>query len=173
MKGMGKCNTIGHIKLRGCTMFTIKLIENADDKSRITEKILRKLPNWFGIEEAIVDYIARSRDKVFYAASDGSEEIGFLYLKAHNPFTAELYVIGLLEQYHRQGIGRDLILKAEQYLRANNYRFLMVKTLGESRKNEHYDRTRQFYRSIGFYPLEEFTEIWGEANPCLIMVRNI
>lgn len=154
-------------------MFTIKLIENADDKSRITEQILRKLPNWFGIEEAVQNYIATSRDKVFYAAFDGDEEIGFLYLKPHNPYTAELYVIGLLERYHRHGIGRDLVLRAEQYLRAKNYRFLMVKTLGESGKSEHYDRTRQFYQSIGFYPMEEFTEIWGEENPCLIMVRNV
>lgn len=154
-------------------MFTIKLINSPEDKALITEKILRKLPEWFGIEEAILNYIEASRDKVFYAAYDGDEEIGFFYLKSHNLHTAELYVIGLLEQYHRHGIGRNLILKAEQYLRANNYRFLMVKTLGESRHNEHYDRTRQFYRSIGFYPLEEFTEIWGEENPCLIMVKNI
>lgn len=154
-------------------MFTIKLINNPDDKAQITEKILRKLPEWFGIEEAILNYIEASRDKVFYAAYDGDEEIGFFYLQSHNLHTAELYVIGLLEQYHRHGIGRNLILKAEQYLRANNYRFLMVKTLGESRQNEHYDRTRQFYQSIGFYPLEEFTEIWGKENPCLIMVKNI
>lgn len=70
-------------------------------------------------------------------------------------------------------MGKKLILKAEQYLRDKNYRFLMVKTLSESEDYEPCRRTREFYKSVGFYPLFETNKIWDEENPCLIMVKNI
>ena len=50
---------------------------------------------------------------------------------------------------------------------------LQVKTLGPSHPSEHYAATRQFYVARGFRPLEELTEIWGEDNPCLIMVKRL
>ncbi len=35
-------------------------------------------------------------------------------------------------------------------------------------------KTREFYKAVGFYPLEEFTEIWGgKENPCLLMVKAL
>ncbi len=50
---------------------------------------------------------------------------------------------------------------------------LQVKTLGPSHPDEHYARTRRFYESRGFRPLEEIDSIWDETNPCLIMVKRI
>ena len=32
---------------------------------------------------------------------------------------------------------------------------------------------RQFYSSLGFLPLEEFPELWGKENPCLMLVKVI
>lgn len=49
----------------------------------------------------------------------------------------------------------------------------MVKTLGESHPDKYYKLTREFYNRCGFYPLEEIKEIWGEENPCLIMVKAL
>ncbi|MCR4435991.1 MAG: hypothetical protein QHH06_05880 [Clostridiales bacterium] len=88
-------------------------------------------------------------------------------------YTAEIYVMGILEQYHRNGIDRKLVSVAEQYIKSNYYKFFMVKTLGESSDYEYYRRTREFYKNVGFYPLEEIKEIWNEENPCLIMVKSI
>ena len=68
-------------------------------KSSACEPIIRSLPDWFGIEEAIVQY-AREID-------------------------------------------------------------------------ENYARTRAFYLAMGFRPLEEFTQLWNEQNPCLLMVKRI
>lgn len=50
---------------------------------------------------------------------------------------------------------------------------LSVKTLSESRPDEEYDRTRQFYLGIGFIPIEEFKTLWGEHNPCLLLIKEI
>jgi hypothetical protein len=32
---------------------------------------------------------------------------------------------------------------------------------------------RGFYLSCGFMPFEEFPDLWGEANPCLYMIRAV
>jgi hypothetical protein len=39
--------------------------------------------------------------------------------------------------------------------------------------DEHYARTRAFYQAMGFRPLEEFKQIWDEANPCGLMVKYL
>jgi ribosomal protein S18 acetylase RimI-like enzyme len=49
---------------------------------------------------------------------------------------------------------------------------MQVKTLGPSRPDEHYAKTRAFYEALGFRPLEEFKQIWDENNPCLVMVKR-
>ncbi len=56
------------------------------------------------------------------------------------------------------------------YRRAMAY--LSVKTLGPSRPDAHYAGTRKFYEAMGFLPIEE-TSLWGESNPCLIMVKHL
>lgn len=154
-------------------MVEIKTIDNDRLKSDITNSILHQLPNCFGIEESIQEYIEGVNGKVFYAVYDAKDVVGFICLKMNNPYTAEIYVMGILERYHRHGIGRNLVNVAQQYIKENQYKFFMVKTVGESSDDESYRRTRAFYRSVGFYPLEEIKEIWGEENPCLIMVKHI
>jgi hypothetical protein len=48
-----------------------------------------------------------------------------------------------------------------------------VKTLGPSRPSELCERTRGFYESRGFVPLEELSGIWDAENPCLIFVKRL
>ena len=154
-------------------MITVKEIKDEIIKCEITEKVLRQLPEWFGNEKSLLDYIKTVKDKKYYATYDGDNVVGFLCLKFHNQYTADIYVTGILKEYHRRGIGRKLVKIAKQYLLENGYKFFMVKTLGESSDYEFYKRTREFYRSVGFYPLEEIKEIWDEDNPCLIMIMSL
>lgn len=153
--------------------YTLKTILDKNEKTNITNHILRKLPEWFGIEESIIEYINGVKDTDFYVAYDSNIPIGFISIKANNKFTAEVYVLGVLKEYHNQGIGKKLLQKAEEILKDNKYKFIMVKTLGESHPDVHYKNTRKFYSKVGFYPLEEIKEIWGKENPCLIMVKDI
>ncbi len=142
-------------------------------KSEICEKILRSLPKWFGIESAILDYIKDVQDMPMLVAKNDSGVKGFLALNRHNKYTAEVHVMGILPQFHRQKIGQQMILHAEEYLRQKGYQYLTVKTLSESRSNEEYDRTRKFYLGVGFLPVEEFKTLWGEHNPCLLLIKNV
>ena len=73
---------------------------------------------------------------------------------------------------HRHGLGRTLVDHATDLLRDRRVEYLQVKTLGPSRENAEYAMTRAFYEAMDFRPLEE-TALWGEANPCLIMVKHL
>lgn len=160
-------------KIIGACSCIYKLIENQELKSNITDLVLRQLPDWFGIEEAIIEYVDKVKETAFYVAFDDDKPIGFLSLKFNNESTSEIYVMGLLKEYHSKGIGRDLIERAVSYSLENGYKFLMVKTLGETHPDKNYKKTREFYIKVGFYPLEEINEIWGEQNPCLLMIRSL
>ncbi|MCL2003631.1 MAG: GNAT family N-acetyltransferase [Oscillospiraceae bacterium] len=154
-------------------MIDIKDVRSPDDKSKICNDILRALPSWFGNEAAIVDYTAQVKAMPFFAAYDGETPVGFAALKVHNPHTSEICVMGILKEYHRQGLGKRLVGRCEEYCRENKAEFLTVKTLDASRESESYRKTRLFYQSAGFKPLEVFPLLWDENNPCLFMAKTI
>jgi GNAT superfamily N-acetyltransferase len=154
-------------------MQEVKKVVNNEEKTSITNYILRQLPEWFGIEEAIVNYINGVLNTQFYALYRSDQPVGFISIKSNNKYTSEIYVMGILKQYHKIGIGKKLLETAQECLINDNVKFLMVKTLAESHPDRHYKKTREFYYKTGFYPLEEIKEIWGKENPCLIMVKNL
>lgn len=149
----------------------IKTVTHPDEKTAVTLKIMHSLPAWFSPPENIEKKSVIHRDCPFIAAYDGEDAVGFLALKIHNEYTAEILNLGVLEQYHRQGIGRCLIEYSERYCKDNGYTYLTVKTLDSSAVYEPYERTRVFYLKRGFIPLEVFMTFWNEENPCLFMAK--
>lgn len=137
------------------------------------EVIMRALPDWFGIEQAILDYASDIDALETFTARTGNEVIAFMSLKQHSDTSAELYVLGVLPHYHNQGVGRSLLEGIENYCRRQGIEFLQVKTLGPSRKNAAYEKTRSCYLAWGFVPVEEFPQLWGKDTPCLIMIKKI
>jgi GNAT superfamily N-acetyltransferase len=143
------------------------------NQSAVCVPVLRALPDWFGIEQAILDYEREIELLPTFLARSGGRVAGFLSLKQHNPFSAEIYVMAVRPEVHRHGMGRALVEAAEKHARDLGVEYLQVKTLGPSRQDEGYARTRTFYESLGFRPLEEFPRMWGEQNPCLILVKRL
>lgn len=137
------------------------------------EHILRALPDWFGLEAALQGYAKTIPGLPTFLAKTGQQTVGFLSLKLHNPWSAEIYVMGILPAFHHNGIGRALIEKAEEHAKNRKIEYLQVKTLGPSNNDASYAKTRAFYAAMGFRPLEEFNQIWDENNPCLVMVKRI
>lgn len=154
-------------------MFKIIEIHDIEVKSNVTDRILRKLPEWFDIEEAIVEYVEGVKDTKFYVAYDLEKPIGFISIKHNTKYTSEIYVIGVLKEYQGKHVGKSLVEVANNTLANMSIKFLQVKTLGPSNSNKYYADTRKFYQSVGFYPLEEIKEIWDEINTCLIMIKNV
>ncbi|MBN1963595.1 MAG: GNAT family N-acetyltransferase [Anaerolineae bacterium] len=139
----------------------------------ICGEILRALPEWFGIPAAVVEYEQAVGHLPTLLAEAAGRAVGFLSIKQHNAYAAEHYVLGVLPDWHRQGIGRALIARAEDLMRAAGVEYMQVKTLGPSHSDPYYARTRAFYTALGYRPLEEFTTIWDERNPCLILVKAL
>ena len=136
------------------------------------ETILRSLPDWFGIESSIVQYVKDVEDMPTFLCRHDGDMVGFLTIRRHNQFSAEIHVVGVLPTRHRQGLGNALLTRAEEWLQTDGVEFLQVKTQGPSRPDEDYDKTRLFYESVGFRALEEFPTLWDE-NPCLLMVKKL
>jgi ribosomal protein S18 acetylase RimI-like enzyme len=143
------------------------------NQSSVCIPILRMLPDWFGIEAAIVNYEHEIEHLPTFLAKEDGQVLGFLSLKQHNPFSAEIYVMAVRPDSHRGGIGRALVETAEFYARKLGVEYMQVKTLGPSNLDEHYAETRAFYEAVGFRPMEEFKQIWDENNPCLVMVKRL
>lgn len=151
----------------------IKVIYDVQEKREISTRILKSLPNWFGKPESTQEYINESSNLPFFASINESKPVGFISIKENNKYTAEIYVMGVLPDYHRQGIGKSLFNMVLQWAKEKGYEFLQVKTLDESHPDVYYADTRKFYLSVGFKPLECFTELWGKENPCIIMIQHI
>jgi len=149
------------------------ILEISENKAQICEAILRSLPEWFGIEESLKNYIEETRSRPMFISREGEAITGFLSLTLHNEFTGEIYVMGIKKEYHRKGIGKALVEYAVSDLLKRKYEFLTVKTLSPSRESPEYEKTRKFYLALGFKPLEEFKTLWGKANPCLFLVKNL
>ena len=147
---------------------TVEELEDPAERSRICERVLRDLPDWFGFEEATSAYIRDVAELPTFTIGDDA----LLSVKVHNPLAAEVYVMGVRRVRHGKGLGSALLDAAEAYLRARGVEYLQVKTLGPSLPDPGYASTRAFYLARGFVPLEELHDLW-EHNPCLLLVKRL
>ncbi len=148
------------------------IVQRSDPSA--VERLLRSLPDWFGIEHAVRQYVEDARTKPTYLAvdNDTSEVIGALLITRHFPESAEMHLLAVDPAQHRRGIGSALARQFEDDMRADGARLLEVKSLGPSLPDESYGRTLAFYRAIGYLPLEELLAFWDE-EPCLILVKPL
>jgi ribosomal protein S18 acetylase RimI-like enzyme len=151
----------------------VRVRQITQDRGTICNQLLRSLPLWFGIESAIQRYVSDVETITTFVAYIDEIPVGLASLNPHNEHTAELHVIAVHPGFHRQGIGRSLVDTAEVHLKQLNYEFLSVKTLSPARPSKEYEQTRRFYFALGFRPVEEFKTLWGEANPCLLMIKAL
>ena len=80
--------------------------------------------------------------------------------------------MGVLKEFHRNGIGRELFNSAKKAANEKGYSFIQVKTVQMGRYEE-YDRTNKFYLSLGFKEFEVFPTLWDEWNPCQIYIMSL
>jgi GNAT superfamily N-acetyltransferase len=152
-------------------MTVVELVD-PDERTRACGALLRSLPEWFGIEEAIESYEREVRELPTFAVREDGDVAGLLALKLHNEWSAEILVVVVRREQHGRGLGGRLVSAAEEYLGARNIEYLQVKTLGPSRPSRGYEATTRFYEACGFRPLEEIDGL-SPGNPCLVMVKRL
>lgn len=136
-------------------------------------RLLATVPEWFGIDDATAEYIEAAESKETWTVRDeDGTVVGVTLVDRHFPHVAEVYLTVVDRSHHGQGVGTAMMRAIDADARARGVRLLEVKTLGASHPDEGYARTRHFYESMGFLPLEE-TDLWGEDSPCLIMVKPL
>lgn len=151
----------------------IEYIEEVSLKREITLEMLNKLSTWFGLEDSINEYVANVSECTFFVFKNLDEEVvGFYALKPTSDVVLEIYVCGVLESYHRQGIGRSMFKEATNCARKNNYKFLQVKTV-QSGHYDSYDKTNLYYQYLRFDRFEVIPDLWDEHNPCQIYIYLI
>jgi ribosomal protein S18 acetylase RimI-like enzyme len=136
------------------------------------EAVLRALPDGFGIESALVAYVADLSRLPAWVARRGGAVVGFLALARESATDAAIHVMAVRPEHHGRGVGRALLAEVEARLWTAGTKTLHVRTLGPSHPSPHYARTRSVYRRWGFVPGEE-TDEWGPGNPCLRMAKPI
>ena len=135
--------------------------------------LLATVPHWFGMSEANEEYRRVADRCPTLIALDNDRAIGFVTVVHHSPHAAELHVMAVRPDHHRQGIGRTLVESVEQRLRADGVEYLQVKTLSASARDEPYLRTLAFYTALGFRVLEEMPSLWNADNPAVLLVKRV
>ncbi|MGI8418030.1 MAG: GNAT family N-acetyltransferase [Nakamurella sp.] len=87
-------------------------VKQARDPSAV-DRILRSLPDWFGIEDAIVGYVGDAAELPSYLAVVDGEVVGIALVRRHFPQSAELHLIAVAPTHHNHGVGRTLVRAIE------------------------------------------------------------
>ncbi len=149
---------------------TLQFIGPSTSSSAHVERILRSLPQWFGIEASLRQYVSDSaRHPTFVAIAD--EPVAFMTVRQQFPRSWELHCIAVEAAHRDKGIGRLLHRHVEAWLAERQVDVLQVKTLAPSHPSAEYALTRGFYEHLGYCPVEVFPQLWGDHLPVLQLVK--
>ena len=168
---MGGCGHHGSVEARPRQDLVLRDLTSG--AGPICRRILAALPTWFGIPASVDDYVAVADRSPTVVAALGDTEVGVTTVVRHSDFAAEVYVMGVLPEHHRRGVGGAMLRHAESALAAEGIEFLQVKTLSPRHPDEGYRKTRAFYEAYGFRPLEEFPTLWSPDQPALQLVKSV
>ena len=135
------------------------------------EQVLRSLPQWFGIEDALVMYAADTLRLPTFAVFEEDEMVGFVTLMEHFPHAWEIHCMAVRSLSRNTGYGKALVAHVETWLTEKKVSLLQVKTVAATSSSKAYAQTREFYSRLGFQPLEVFPLLWAPQNPCLQLVK--
>ena len=101
----------------------------------------------------------------FFSAFEGDRAIGFVALKIHNEYTIDMYTMGVLREYHRQGVGRAMLEAVEDYGRRNGFKFITVKTLEASAQYGSTNGPGHFILKAGSFRWRSFPSFGTRRTP--------
>jgi GNAT superfamily N-acetyltransferase len=139
----------------------------------ICAELLATVPHWFGMTDANERYQRVADRCPTLIALDNGRAVGFLTVVRHSPHAAELHVMAVRPELHRNGIGRMLVAAAEDRLRSESVEYLQVKTLSASAGDEPYLGTLAFYTALDFRVLEEMPSLWDADNPAVVLIKRL
>ena len=98
--------------------------------------------------------------------------VGFLTVAHHFEAVSEITWMAVHARHRGQGIGRALVGRLTGRLRGEGRRLLLVLTVSSLEEEpgvaDGYQRTRAFYRSVGFLPARELPDLWPGDKALLL-----
>src|SRR5262249_30133600 len=88
-------------------------VTSGEHAPQALDRLLRLLPEWFGIESANAGYVVKAHELPTYlawpaggpaAGSQGPRPAGVLLAARHFPASAEVYLLAVAPALHRRGI---------------------------------------------------------------------
>jgi GNAT superfamily N-acetyltransferase len=137
------------------------------------EAVLRSLPRWFGIEDALLMYAQDSAKLPTFAVEQDARILGFLSLQEHFSVSWEVHCIAIAAEARNKGYGTLLVSHAESWLIERGVKFLQIKTVAETSPSPEYAESRKFYAARGYLPLEVFPTLWHPRNPALQLIKAL
>lgn len=137
-------------------------------------KIAEKLHGSYFDEQGMKGIVRDTSEREFFGAFDNKQMVGFLTSKEINPEVIEITYLAMDPNYQDKGIGFKLVEESLKQL-DREYKVCEVKTLAETRPDEGYERTRNFYKKLGFIPLEIINPYpgWSKDSPCKIFIKYL
>ena len=156
-----------------CDRRAVQLVWLEEGGGPTCVQLLATVPHWFGIAAANEEYRRVADRCPTVVAMEDEQALGFLTVVRHSPHAAELHVMAVRPERHREGIGRLLVATAEDRLRSESMEYLQVKTLSASARDQPYLRTLAFYNALGFRVLEEMPSLWDADNPAVLLIKRL
>jgi ribosomal protein S18 acetylase RimI-like enzyme len=126
----------------------LKIRKGHTSDTQVVLKIARTLDDWFS--ENGIKYIKQDLEfQRLLLAEANSLPIGFLSFFIYEG-VGYLGRIGVYEHYHGSNAAEMLFKEFERIMKDSEINVLQVKTLGESVDYPPYDRSRNYYRKMGF-----------------------
>lgn len=119
-----------------------------EDHHEIME-IASTLPEWFDEDARTRAIPTDLRHQTVFVAQCGDRVVGFVTLYFAEG-RLQIGWLGVHRRFHRQGIGRRLVARSEEFGRQAGCTELATYTLGPRVDYEPYEETRAFYFACGF-----------------------
>ena len=100
---------------------------------------------------------------LFLAVLDDGKLVGTGAIKKMDETIAELKRLWLLEEYHGQKIGYQVVLRLLDFARAQGYKKVRLQTGSQQ------TRALQFYKRFGFYEIPRYRESMDDVSMELIL----
>jgi len=136
--------------------------------------ILKKLPEFF-TKEGIISFKKDLKEDDLYGAFLDNKLIGFMTLRKADKEALEITWLAVLPDFQRSGVGSKLVKDSLNILSSKGYKICYVKTLAETVASASYEKTRNFYKKLGFNTLEIISPYpgWSDNNPCQILAAAL
>lgn len=94
----------------------IMLENNVKTKQVIVYEVLKDLPEWFGLDDALNEYVKNSSKYLLWVAKENDEILGFISLKETALKVAEIYCMGVKKSGINKELEQDCSLRLKNML---------------------------------------------------------